>query len=140
MNIREAAEASGMTPDTIRFYERKDVLPRSPRAANGYRAYTEEHLATLRLTKSLRDLDLPLAEIGSIVAVAHDGTCGELRGALIDRLSEAVSEIDARIEGLTRTRDELRAILVGLRRMRARERRVPGLTRCACVRLVAGAE
>ncbi len=69
MNIQEAAEASGLSADTIRFYERKRVLPRPPRAANGYRAYTEEHLATLRLTKSLRDLGLPLSEIGSIVAV-----------------------------------------------------------------------
>ena len=56
MNIGEAANASSLTPDTIRFYEKKGILPRPPRLASGYRHYTEEHVATLRLAKALREL------------------------------------------------------------------------------------
>lgn len=138
MNIQQAAEASGLSPDTIRFYERREVIPRPPRRDNGYREYTDEHIATLRLAKGLRDLDVPLADVGSIVAVAHDGTCGALRGTLIDTLSGALSESEARIRALTHTRNELAALLTGLRNMSARQRRVPGMARCECVRLVAG--
>ena len=54
MNIRAAAIASRLTPDTIRFYEKKDILTRPPRLTNGYRHYTDEHVATLRLAKALR--------------------------------------------------------------------------------------
>ncbi len=60
MNIQEAAHRSGLSADTIRFYERKGVLPRPPRGANGYRQYTEEHVATLEFARGLRDLNLPL--------------------------------------------------------------------------------
>ncbi|MCH8008868.1 MAG: MerR family transcriptional regulator [Chloroflexi bacterium] len=70
MNIGEAADASSLTPDTIRFYEKKGILPRPPRLASGYRHYTEEHVATLRLAKALRELESPLAEVAPILSVA----------------------------------------------------------------------
>ncbi len=60
MNIREAAATSGLSADTIRFYEKKGVLPRPPRRDNGYRSYTDEHVATLRLARGLKDLGLGL--------------------------------------------------------------------------------
>ena len=56
MNIQKAAEASGLTADTIRFYEREGVVPPAPRRENGYREYTSEHVAVLRLARGLRDL------------------------------------------------------------------------------------
>ena len=83
MNIQEAAAASGLSPDTIRFYEKKRVLPQPPRQANRYREYTDEHVATLRLASGLRQLGVPLAEVPPILDVAHTGVCGDIRGQLI---------------------------------------------------------
>ena len=139
MNIQRAAEASGLSADTIRFYEKRGVLPRPPRLGNGYRAYTEDHVATLRLAKGLRDLELPLADIGAILVVAHDGDCGDLRETLTRTLTVALAEVGGRIVELGHTRAELGSLLDGLGEMRADERRVPGMSPCGCVELVSSA-
>lgn len=137
MNIQKAAEASGLTADTIRFYEREGVVPPAPRRENGYREYTSEHVAVLRLARGLRDLGAPLTDVATILPVAHDGTCGDLREALIGTLAEVLSGITTRIEDLGRTRGELTAILDGLREMEPTDIRVPGLDGCRCVELTA---
>ena len=140
MNIQQAAQASGLSADTIRFYEQKGVLPRPPRRDNGYRAYTDEHVATLRLARGLRDLALPLADVGAILPVAHDGTCGDLRDTLTETLTDALATIAGRIEELNRTSDQLTAILGGLREMQPPDSRVPGMDPCGCVQLVSADE
>lgn len=138
MNIAKAARESGLTVDTIRYYERRGVLPRPARRANGYRDYDEEHLTALRLAHGLRELELPLDHVAEIVRVAHDATCGDVRQALAARIDAAMNEIDGRIEKLRATRERLRAISEGVRSMSARTGRVPGLKPCACVRMVGG--
>ena len=138
MQIQEAAQLSGLSADAIRFYERRGVLPRPPRQPNGYREYTSDHVAILRLARGLRELGLSLAEIALILPVAHEGTCGELRGRLSERLSETLGEIDVRMRELGQTRERLTEVLEGLHRMRPADRRVPGMTACACVQLIAG--
>ncbi|MGH2603730.1 MAG: MerR family transcriptional regulator [Dehalococcoidia bacterium] len=136
MNIHEAGRASGLSPDTIRFYEREGVLPAPPRRRNGYRDYTAEHIATLQLVSGLRHLGLPLKAMQRVAAVAHEASCGELRSALIGHL-EGVSERTARRIGeLERTCEHLDGLLAGLRRMRPRARRIPGATPCHCIELV----
>lgn len=136
MEIHEAAALSGLSADTIRFYERKRVLPRPPRRENGYREYTAEHVATLRLAKGLRELEMPLDEVKAILALAHDGTCKDLREALRRTVADALDQIDAHLRELQHTRHQLAAIAAGLRSMRPTATRVPGMTSCACVRLV----
>ena len=137
MNIGAAADASSLTPDTIRFYEKKGILPRPPRLASGYRHYTEEHVATLRLAKGLRELELPLAEVAPILSVAHDGTCGEVRESMTKTFTKTLKDLDVRIEELEQARDHLGGLLRGLRKMRRKDITVPGVEACECVRLVA---
>ena len=135
MNIQQAAQASGLPPDTIRFYERKGVLPRPPRQGNGYRDYTSEHLATLSLANGLRTLGMPLEQLSGVLQVAHDGTCHELRDTMLPTLVEMVEEVDRRMTELRATRAGLDRILSGLREMDARDEHVPGIDGCGCVRL-----
>jgi DNA-binding transcriptional MerR regulator len=137
MNIRQAAAAAGLSPDTVRFYERKGVLPRPPRQSNRYRAYSEEHVATLKLARGLRQLGVPLDEVRPILAVAHTGICGDIRSRLVETLTAVLNEIDARIGELQRTRLHASALLEGLNAMRPDESRVPGAEACPCVELVA---
>lgn len=136
MNIQEAAAQSGLTPDTIRFYERKGVLPRPPRQANGYRNYTADHVRTLRLAKGLRHLAVPLETVAPMIAVAHSGTCGEVRGDLKDALTEALAETQHRLNDLIHVRDHLMLILGGLSAMNPADTAVPGMAPCECIRLV----
>ena len=136
MNIQRAAVASGLSSDTIRFYERRGVLPPPPRRANGYRDYSERHVETLRLAVGLRGLGLSLSEMGAVLGLAHDGTCGDVRSVLSRTLTEAVEQLDGRIEELERSREQIAAIGDSLERMQPGEESVPGMTPCACVQLV----
>lgn len=139
MNIQQAAAASGLTPDTIRFYERKGVLPRPPRQRNGYRDYTADHVRTLRLAKGLRNLAVPLENVTPVIAVAHSGTCGEIRADMIDTLEKTLEETEQRLADLIQVRDHLSLIVEGLRAMQASEVIVPGMVACECVQLVSTA-
>lgn len=136
MNIQQAARETGLTPDTIRYYERRGVLPPPVRSKNGYRDYSEPHLASLRLARGLRELELPLERVGLIVGVAHDAYCGDVRRALEGSVRDTLVQIDERIDQLQHTRTRLRAIRKGIRSMTPESERVPGITPCACVQLV----
>ena len=138
MNIKQAAAATGLGPSTIRFYERARVLPSPPRRPNGYRDYSQEHLATLQLVRGLRHLGLSLEEMRRIAGLAHDATCGDLRSLLIDELHDLADETARRMRELEDTRRHVLSLLTGLGRMRSRDRRVPGATPCDCVTLVGG--
>jgi DNA-binding transcriptional MerR regulator len=136
MNIQKAAAAAGLTPDTIRFYEKKGVLPPPPRHVNRYRAYTPEHIETLRLARGLRQLGVPLEQVRPILEVAHTGVCSEIRGQLVETLTSVVSDIDAQIAELKRTRQHASALLDGLNAMRPEDAQVPGTRACPCIGMV----
>lgn len=136
MNIQEASQQSGLSPDTIRFYERSGVLPRPPRRANGYRDYAEEHLATLQLVNGLRHLEMSPDDMRKVATVAHDATCSELRDTLVDQLQGVLVRAGARIQELEHARGHVEELLTGLRRMRSTDDRVPGTAPCGCIDLV----
>lgn len=67
MRINEAAERAGVTPKNIRFYEQEKLLVAAREQGNRYRSYTEEDVETLKKIRLLRMVDLPLAEIRSVI-------------------------------------------------------------------------
>lgn len=138
MNIQQAAKASGLTADTIRFYERKQILPGPGRASNGYRHYTADHIVILRLARGLRHLGVPLAEIPSLIGVAHDGSCFQVRDSLVSTLTKAISATDRQMDDLAQLREHMARILTGLMAM-GDDSKVPGIEPCNCVRIVSDA-
>jgi DNA-binding transcriptional MerR regulator len=136
MNIAEAARASRLTPDTIRYYERRGIVPAPTRLANGYRHYMDTHVTSLRFASGLRDLGLALAGIASLVRLAHDATCRELRSAMISSVEGTLEEIDSRLRALQQTKRELRTLRSGLADMTPRQVKIPGVIPCGCVELL----
>lgn len=136
MNIQSAALESGLSADTIRYYERARVLPLAPRRPNGYRDYTDAHLATLRLARGLRELDVPLADVAAVLSVAHDGECSDVKSALTERLDTTRDTIDARIRHLKDTRLRITELTQALRAMPDDQGPVPGVDACGCVSTV----
>ena len=136
MNIREAADLSGLTIDTIRFYEQRHVMPLPRRAENGYRVYTEEHVLILRLANGLRRLGVPLKNFAPILQVAHDGTCGELRASLSTTLEDALEKTNNQMRELAEIHRHLVDILQGIGDMAPDSVEVPGLSPCGCVELL----
>ncbi len=85
MLIGEFAEALGVPTQTVRFYERRGLLPRPERASNGYRLYDDAALQRGWFIRSAQAAGLTLAEIGSIIDIRNDGAapCTHV-GALLE--------------------------------------------------------
>lgn len=63
MKILQLEKMSGLPRDTIRYYEKIRLLPAPKRSANGYRIYTDEHLAILRFILKGKAIGFSLKEI-----------------------------------------------------------------------------
>lgn len=105
MTIGALGEATGVGPDTIRYYERIGLLPAPARTAAGYRTYEREHLRRLNFIRRGRELGLPIEEVRELLSLAGD----RLRPcARVDRLvQEHLHELDHRIAGLVQLRAAL---------------------------------
>jgi len=104
MQIGEIANATGLSRDTLRFYEKRGLL-RARRSANGYRDYPPEAVDWLRYLRLAQSLGFTLAEIEADLPLlaAPDASAGQLRVALERKLAD----IDQRIDGLQSLRGEL---------------------------------
>lgn len=109
MLIGELADAVGVTSQTIRFYERKGLLPDAERGSNGYRIYHESTLTRLRFINVAQAAGLTLSEIRSIVDLHDDGTvpCAHVIGLIDSKLTD----VRARIRHLAALQAELEALL-----------------------------
>lgn len=63
----ELAREAGVNSETLRYYERRDLLPRPARTASGHRRYGPEAVALLRLIKRAQNLGFTLAEIRELL-------------------------------------------------------------------------
>lgn len=111
MKIGEAAAASGCHVETMRYYERIDLLPRPHRTASGYRAYTAQDVARIRFITRGRALGFSLDEIRSLLHLAEspDLSCGQ-----VDALARShLAQIRARQQELRRMARELERTIAG---------------------------
>lgn len=70
MRITEAAAACGLSPHTIRFYEKSGMLPEIARGPDGHRRFTPRDITWLTLLYWLRATDMPLKEMSRFTALA----------------------------------------------------------------------
>ncbi|MDR3619532.1 MAG: MerR family DNA-binding protein [Paludisphaera borealis] len=63
------AESAGVNVETLRFYERKGLLPTPPRRASGYREYPTEDVQRIRFIKRAQELGFSLVEIKELLAL-----------------------------------------------------------------------
>jgi DNA-binding transcriptional MerR regulator len=102
MKIGQVATDADVTVDTVRFYERRGLLPAPQRRPSGYREYPPSTVERIRMARALQNLGFTLDEIIEMLH-AHDAgtaTCDSEQW----RLEAALDRIDARIAELRRTR------------------------------------
>jgi len=109
MKIGQVATESGVSIDTIRFYERRGVLPAAARTAAGYRVYSDATVERIQLARRMQSLGLTLDEIASALHDRDEGhaSCETQRW----RLEAALERIETRIAGLARLRGDIREAL-----------------------------
>jgi len=107
--IGEAAARSGVSADTIRYYERIGVLPKPPRTDAGYRRYTDAHLARLAFVRNAARFGFPLKELAGFLKAREKGQppCRSVRAAG-ERL---LTDMDRQIEEMLRAREDMRRTL-----------------------------
>lgn len=107
--IGELAKAAGVSPDTLRHYERKGVLRRPDRSANGYRAYAPDALERVRLVRRALAVGFTLDELSEVLKVRDQGgaPCRRVR----ELASEKLSSVEAQLTDISALRDELRSTL-----------------------------
>lgn len=100
MRIGELARELGVSADTLRFYERAGLLPRLPRAENGYREYGPADIERVRLMLDLRRLDLSPADAARLAGWCQAGHCSDMSESLPDVLRARRAVIAERVAGL----------------------------------------
>ncbi|RWE23607.1 MAG: MerR family transcriptional regulator [Mesorhizobium sp.] len=100
MLISEAASASGLTIDTIRYYEKLGLLPKIARRRDGRRDFSAENVDWLILLFSLRETGMPMERMRYFAQLYRRGdeTLSERKAVLLDH----AQHLDMRRAGLDR--------------------------------------
>ena len=105
----ELARLAGVSTDTLRHYERKGLLARPRRSANGYREYPASDLDRVRLVRGALGIGFSLDELARVFSVRDRGgaPCHQVRALAGTKLTE----VETQLGELTALRDELRRLL-----------------------------
>lgn len=106
-SIGEAADAAGLTVDTLRYYEKAGLIPAIARRPGGQREYTRDDLGWVEFVRRLRATGMPVGELARYTRMVRDGdgTLSERRAILAehrDRVRRAIDELVAARDVLDR--------------------------------------
>ena len=109
LSPREVADRTGVSPDTLRHYERKGLLRTPARTAAGYRQYPADVVQRVQLIQRALVIGFSLDELGRVLRERDRGVppCRDVRNLVAERLAA----LEHRIEELSDLRSELRALL-----------------------------
>ncbi len=124
MKIGELAKKAGVTPDTVRFYEREGLLPQTKRTPSGYRDYGPGALDDLTFIKKAQALGLKLSHVREVLEISSGGKppCEHVRATVAGRLAE----VEQRLKEMRALRSTLRETLERL------DRAPPPKAGCRC--------
>ncbi|HHH46742.1 MAG TPA: heavy metal-responsive transcriptional regulator [Thiotrichales bacterium] len=109
--IGEVCRLTGLSADTLRYYERIGLLPKVARTPSGIRIYDERDLSRLRFIQRAQKMNFSLEEIGQLLTMRENPQ--RARDAVRRLTARKLEEVEARLEELTLLRNEL-ALLVNL--------------------------
>lgn len=87
-SIGDLSKLTGVNIETIRYYEREQIMPAPARTAGGHRVYTGEQARRLQFVKRSRELGFTLAEVRGLLKLVDGGdyTCGEVQEIVLRHL------------------------------------------------------
>lgn len=106
MQIGKLAKSAGVNVQTVRFYERRGLLPDPKRRESGYRIYDEDDLRRLRFIRQAKALGFSLDEIKEFLRMRTRGMCPCTD--VIKVGEQHLRDVDRQIARLEIFRDELR--------------------------------
>jgi DNA-binding transcriptional MerR regulator len=103
------AKATGVSPDTIRHYEKIGVLPRASRTQSGYRIYSANAAERVLVVQRALRIGFTLAELAEVLRARDAG--GAPCRRVYQHAQEKLKRIEADIEALRRTKQYLKKVL-----------------------------
>lgn len=105
LTVSQMGRRTGVSPDTLRYYERIGLIPPPDRSAAGYRLYDEAAEDRIRFIKRAQRFALSLDAIRELLAVRERGACpcGHTRSLL----EEKVASLDEQLASLQQLRADI---------------------------------
>lgn len=112
-SIGELGALTGVTADTLRYYERIGLLGAIGRDAVGRRRYSEADLGRLRFIRRAQSMNFSLREIADLLTLRDSP--GDVRAEVRRLTEQKLEDISGRIQELSQLRDELAHLVVRCR-------------------------
>ncbi|HVS87446.1 MAG TPA: heavy metal-responsive transcriptional regulator [Candidatus Acidoferrum sp.] len=108
LTIGHLAREAGVNLETLRYYERRGLLPKPPRSASGYRLFPSDAARRLRFIRHAKELGFSLKEIRELLSlrVSRTTTSRDIR----TRAEVKIADIDAKIKSLESIEKTLRKL------------------------------
>ena len=109
MRIGTAAEQAGVNIQTLRYYERRGLLPRPPRRRSGYREFPDDAVRMVRFIKRAQDLGFTLDEVEELLRLRSDNRRDRARIRAV--ATKRVQQIERKVAELTAMKRALSHLL-----------------------------
>lgn len=108
MWITETAREAGVNAQTLRFYERRGLLPKPPRRTSGYREFPDDAVRVVRFIKRAQDLGFSLDEVEELLRLRRQSGRNRSRiRAVAERRMRQIERKIAELERMKRALDTL---------------------------------
>ena len=103
-----AAERAGVNQETLRYYERRGLLPVPTRSSANYRLYSEDAVRRIRFIKRAQDLGFTLVEIKELLTLTEsiEANCSDVR----QRALRKIRDVEQRMRDLKRIKKTLQEL------------------------------
>ena len=108
MRIGEVAERAGVNIQTLRYYERRGLLPSPARRPSGYREYSPEMVALVRFIKRAQHLGFSLDDVGELLELRQNPSRSRVavRAVAVRRVADIADRI-RRLEAMQKALEQL---------------------------------
>ena len=107
--IGDVAKKTGLSADTLRYYEKIKLLPRVSRNASGIRVYDDKDISRLKFIQRAQKMNFSLAEISDLLKMRENPQ--NAKDSVRQLTADKLTDIDKQISELTTLQNELRLLL-----------------------------
>jgi len=109
LTIGDVASQAGVHIETLRYYERRQLVTKPPRSAANYRLYPPDAVRRVQFIKHAQELGFSLKEIKELLSLraAPKARCADVR----DRATQKIATIDDKIRALRRMKGALTTLV-----------------------------
>ena len=108
LTISRVAQLGGVNVESVRYYERRGLLPRPPRTHAGYRQFPPETVQRLHFIKRAQELGFSLDEVRDLLALRIEpGNCADVRA----RAKAKIADIEEKMKTLAAMKSTLQNLV-----------------------------